>query len=105
MGAMSQAIPARTPITALAFSLSAFLAITYLLCVAAAWIASSLDGHALLQFVPRFAWNAQGIHRGLIASLAYGFYVAIVFGVLFDFFAELTSQMSRDEREQERKAQ
>lgn len=98
---MGEASSSRIPITALAFSLSAFLAITYLLCVAAAWIASSLDAHALLQFVPRFAWNAEGIHRGLIASLAYGFYVAIVFGVLFNFFAEVSSQ----QRKQERKAQ
>jgi hypothetical protein len=75
------------PITALAFSLSAFFAITFLLCVAAGFFVSGLGSHALLQFFPRFSWTDAGIHHGLIESLAYGFYAAIVFGVLFNFFA------------------
>ena len=74
------------PITALAFSLSAFLAITFLLCVAAGFFVSDLGTHALLQFFPRFSWTDAGIHHGLIESLAYGFYSATVFGVLFNFF-------------------
>ena len=43
--------------------------------------------HALLQFFPRFSWSDAGIHHGLIESLAYGWYVALVFGALFNFFA------------------
>jgi hypothetical protein len=74
------------PITALAFSLSAFLAITFLLCVALGLLASDIGTHALLQFFPRFGWTDAGIHHGLIESLAYGFYSATVFGVLFNFF-------------------
>jgi hypothetical protein len=75
------------PITALAFSLSAFLAISYLLCVGLAVFVPALGTHAWLQFFPRFGWSDAGIHHGLIASLAYGFYAAIVFGALFNFFA------------------
>jgi hypothetical protein len=75
------------PITALAFSLSAFLVITFLLCIAAGFFVSNLGAHALLQFFPRFSWTDTGIHHGLIESLAYGWYGAIVFGALFNFFA------------------
>ncbi len=39
----------RIPITALAFSLSAFLAITFLLCVAAGFFVPDLGTHAFLQ--------------------------------------------------------
>lgn len=77
----------RIPITALAFSLSAFLAITFLLCVALGLLVSDIGTHALLQFFPRLSWTDAGIHHGLIESLAYGFYSATVFGVLFNFFA------------------
>ena len=75
------------PITALAFSLSAFLAITFLLCVALGFLVPEFGAHALLQFFPRFSWADAGIHHGLIESLAYGWYGAIVFGALFNFFA------------------
>ncbi|KAB2943552.1 MAG: hypothetical protein K8F92_08740 [Hyphomicrobium sp.] len=74
------------PITALAFSLSAFLAITFLLCVGLGFLAPNIGTHALLQFFPRFGWTDAGIHHGLIESLAYGFYSAAVFGVLFNVF-------------------
>lgn len=82
------------PITALAFSLSAFLAITFLLCVAADFFVPDLGTHALLQFFPRFSWTDWGIHHGLIESLAYGWYGAIVFGALFNFF-RASQQMGR----------
>lgn len=97
---MTQANPARIRITPLAFSLSAFFAVTYLLCVAGAWIFGNVGGHALLQFFPRFAWNAEGIHDGLIASLAYGFYTAILFGALFAFFTETLAGTEGNDREE-----
>lgn len=75
------------PITALAFSLSAFLAITFLLCIALDFLVPEFGTHALLQFFPRIGWTDAGIHHGLIESLAYGFYSAVVFGALFNFFA------------------
>lgn len=77
----------RIPITALTFSLSAFLLITFLLCVAVGFALPKLESHALLQFFPSFSWTSPGIHQGLIESLAYGWYSAIVFGTLFNFFA------------------
>ena len=78
---------AQIPITALAFSLSAFLAITFLLCVAGGFFVPELGTHALLRFFPRFSWSDAGIHHGLIESLAYGWYVALVFGAMFNLFA------------------
>jgi hypothetical protein len=78
---------AQIPITALAFSVSAFLAITFLLCVGLGFFVHDFGTHALLQFFPRFSWSDAGIHHGLIESLAYGWYVALVFGLVFNFFA------------------
>lgn len=75
------------PITALALSLSGFLGITFLLCVAIAFLVPDSGTHALLQFFPRFSWTDAGIHHGIVWSLAYGFYAATVFGALFNFFA------------------
>lgn len=83
--------PPRIPITALAFSLSAFLAVTFLLCFAAGILAPQLGSHAFLQFFPRFSWTNRGLHHGLIESLAYGWYIAIVFGALFNVFARRSS--------------
>lgn len=74
------------PITALAFSLSAFLAVSFLLCIGTGAIVPDFGAHVFLQFFPRFSWTETGIHHGLIESLAYGFYSAIVFGALFNFF-------------------
>ena len=88
----------RIPITALAFSLSAFLAITFLLCVALGSLVSDIGTHALLQFFPRFSWTDAGIHHGLIESLAYGFYSAIVFGALFNFFVRRNGSRAAHER-------
>jgi len=89
------------PITALAFSLSAFLAITFLLCVAADFFVPDLGTHALLQFFPRFSWTDWGIHHGLIESLAYGWYIAIVFGALFNFFARRSGSREVHDRNKE----
>ncbi len=86
------------PITALAFSLSAFLAITFLLCISAGFFVPDLGTHALLQFFPRFSWTDWGIHHGLIESLAYGWYGAIVFGALFNFLARRSGSREAHDR-------
>ena len=74
------------PLAPLAFSLSALLAITFLLCAALGVLVPELGPHALLQFFPRFSWTEAGIHHGIVWSLVYGFYSATAFGLLFNFF-------------------
>jgi hypothetical protein len=75
-------------ITAFGLSLSTFFAVTYLLCVAFRLIAPDVGSHiSWFQFFPGFSWTPAGVLLGLIESVAYGWYVALVFGWLFNFFA------------------
>ena len=77
------------PITALGLSLSAFFAITYLLCIASGLIVPDWGLHQpWLQFFPGFEWlTIRGFLIGLVEAVVYGWYVAVVFGALFNFFA------------------
>lgn len=76
------------PITAFGLSLSTFFAVTYLLCVAFRLVMPDVGSHIpWFQFFPGFSWTAAGVLVGLIESVAYGWYVALVFGWLFNFFA------------------
>ncbi len=76
------------PIAAFGLSLSAFFAITYLLCVALRLLVPDVGNHIpWFQFFPGFSWTPAGVLLGLIESVAYGWYVALVFGWLFNFFA------------------
>lgn len=79
---------AELPIIAFGLSLSTFFAITYLICVAFGLVVPDVRMHLpWLQFFPGFDWTAAGILLGLVESLVYGWYVAVVFGALFNFFA------------------
>lgn len=76
------------PIVAFGLSLSAFFAISYLICIALGFVLPDVRMHVpWLQFFPGFDWTAAGILLGLVESLIYGWYVAVVFGALFNFFA------------------
>lgn len=76
------------PITIFGLSLSAFFALTYLLCVAFRLVVQDAGNHIpWFQFFPGFSWTLGGVLLGLIESVAYGWYVALVFGWLFNFFA------------------
>ena len=79
----------RLPVAALGLSLGLFLAITYVLCVGYDLI---FPGQAMnatwLRLLPGFAWLSWGSFLlGLIESFAYGWYVALVFGPLYNLFA------------------
>ncbi|KAB2943089.1 MAG: DUF5676 family membrane protein [Hyphomicrobium sp.] len=79
---------AQIPIIAFGLSLSAFFAISYLICIALGLVVPDVRMHLpWLQFFPGFDWNASGMLLGLGESLVYGWYVAVVFGALFNFFA------------------
>ena len=77
-------------VAALGMSLSLFLAISFVLCIAGYLIMPGLPvkHEALAIFLPGFellTW--QGFVIGLIESYAWGWYIALVLGPLYNFFA------------------
>ncbi len=79
----------RLAIVPLGLSLSSFLAITYVLCVLFGIFVSDRGMHQLLaQLIPGFAWITwPSFFIGLVWSVVYGWYVALVFGPLFNFYS------------------
>ena len=78
------------PVVPFGLSVSLFLVITYVACIVFYLILPDLvRTHALLTlFLPGFSlldWPSFFI--GLAESFAYGWYVALIFGPLFNFFA------------------
>ena len=69
-------------------SLGLLLAISYVLCVALGLVWWDAGLHQpWLQFLPGFKWLSPGTFLlGLVESFAYGWYVALVFVPLFNFF-------------------
>jgi hypothetical protein len=79
----------RIPLFAFGLSLGLFLAITYVLCVGFDLI---FPGQAMyqtwLRLLPGFTWLTwPSFVLGLVESFAYGWYVALIFCPLFNFFA------------------
>lgn len=79
----------RIPLLPLGLSLSSFLAISYVLCVLLGLIWPDGGMHRpFLQFLPGFTWLTwPSFFLGLIETIAYGWYIALVFGSLFNAFA------------------
>ena len=78
------------PVLALGMGLSLFLAVSYVLCVLGYLLFPSLpiEHSALAIFLPGFtllSW--QSFFLGLAESFGWGWYVALVFGPLYNFFA------------------
>jgi hypothetical protein len=76
-------------IVVLGFSLSAFLATTYVLCVLFGLFVSDRGMHQLLSsLLPGFTWITwPSFFVGLVWSIVYGWYASIVFTPLFNFFS------------------
>lgn len=79
----------RLPVVALGLSLGLFLTITYILCIGYDLI---FPGQAMyqtwLRLLPGFTWLSWGTFLlGLVESFAYGWYIALIFAPLFNFFA------------------
>lgn len=79
----------RIPVFAFGMSLGLFLAVTFSLCVGFDLL---FPGQAMyeswLRLLPGFTWLSwPSFFLGLAESFAYGWYVALVFGPLFNFFA------------------
>jgi len=81
--------PLHIPVFTLGWSLSAFLAITYVLCVLYdLWVPGQAMSSTWLKLLPGFTWLSwSSFLLGLVEAFAYGWYSALVFGPLFNFFA------------------
>lgn len=78
----------RIPVIVLGMSLSNFLAITYVLCVLFdLWFPEFAMNSAWAPFLPGFEWlDWPSFALGLIEAFAYGWYIALVFGPLYNYF-------------------
>jgi len=80
--------PKCIPIFSLGMSLGLFLALTFVLCVGFGLL---FPGQAMYEtwfrLLPGFTWLSwPSFFLGLAESFAYGWYVALVFGPLYNFF-------------------
>lgn len=87
----------RIPVMALGLSLGLFLAVTFALCVGFDLL---FPGQAMYQswfrLLPGFTWLSwQSFFLGLAESFAYGWYVALVFAPLYNFFAARSGRGGR----------
>ncbi len=79
----------RLPVAVLGPNFSLSLAITYVLCVVFDLFFPRQAMHQnWLPILPGFTWLTwPSFVLGLVESLAYGWYAALIFGPLFNFFA------------------
>ena len=77
------------PVVALGMGLGLFLAITFVLCVLYdLWFPALAMNPLWAPLLPGFTWISwASFLLGLIEAFAYGWYVALVFGPLYNFFA------------------
>jgi len=77
------------PVLALGVALSLFFVISFLICVTTYFIPGLPVSHAMLSlFLPGFVlltW--QSFWLGLVESFAWGWYAALIFGPIYNFFA------------------
>jgi hypothetical protein len=76
------------PVIALGMALSLFLVISFVICVSTYLIPGLPVSHAMLtMFLPGFELlNWQSFFLGLFESFAWGWYVALILGPLYNFF-------------------
>ncbi len=78
----------RIPVVALGMSLGSFLAMTFVLCVLFdLWFPALAMNPVWALLLPGFTWISwASFLLGLIEAFAYGWYIALVFGPLNNFF-------------------
>jgi len=88
-----QAVP-RIPVIALGMSLGLFLAVTFILCVGFDLLFPDQAMYeSWLRLLPGFTWLSwPSFFLGLAESFGYGWYVALIFGPLYNFFAVRINQ-------------
>lgn len=81
-------VTSRIPVIALGMSLGVFFAITFILCVGFDLLFPGMAMYETwLKLLPGFTWLSwPSFLLGLVESFAYGWYVALVFGPLYNFF-------------------
>lgn len=79
----------RLRLVPLGLSLSLFFVVSYVLCVALGLVWRGAGLHQpWLQFLPGFTWLTWGSFLlGLVESFGYGWYIALIFTPLFNFFS------------------
>ncbi len=87
----------RIPVIALGLSLGLFLAFTFTLCVGFDLLFPNQAMYeSWLRFLPGFTWLSwPSFFLGLAETFAYGWYVALVFGPLYNFFAARSGRVGR----------
>jgi len=80
----------RIPVIALGWSLAAFLAIAFTLCAIFATLFSwDQMFQVWLPLLPGVAGlTVAGFLLGLVETVAWGWFIALVFGPIFNFFSE-----------------
>ncbi len=83
-----QATP-RIPVITLGMSLGLFLAVTFILCVGFDLLFPEQAMYeSWLRLLPGFTWLSwSSFFLGLVESFGYGWYIALIFGPLYNFFA------------------
>ena len=79
----------RLSIVPVGLSLGTFFVITYLLCILFGLLVSVQGIHQLLpMLLPGFTWLTwPSFLLGLVWAFAFGWYIAIVFAPIYNFFA------------------
>jgi hypothetical protein len=84
----------RVPVAVLGLSLSGFFVVSYGICILGYLIYPSLpiQHAALATFLPGFELlSRRTFFLGLVESLAWGWYIALLFGTLYNFFLRRVS--------------
>lgn len=77
-------------IVRLACTLSTFMAISFVVCVVFGFLLPGLRGLMPVTFFPGFSWEQPlTAVLGVLWSLGFGVYVAVLFGVLYNSLAAL----------------
>ncbi len=79
----------RIPVVALGIRLGSFFALTFVLCVLFdLWFPELAMNPTWSPLLPGFTWLTwPSFFLGLVETFAYGWYIALVFGPLYNFFA------------------
>ena len=80
------------PVAALGWSLGVFLTLSFAICVAFGLIFTGATMYqAWLPLLPWVSWISwPSFALGLIEAFAYGWFVALIFGPLFNYFSVRT---------------
>ncbi len=89
---LSPRVVSRIPMYVIGMSLGMFLAISYVLCVLFdMWFPALAMNPVWSLLLPGFAWLSwSSFFLGLVETFAYGWYIALVFVPLYNFFAMRT---------------